>query len=422
MDIKRSFSILTFQISDKHRYYIEQLHYYSVLLLVLVLPYWGAWKLMKALAFVIFFSSLFTAKGKIKAFFSNKVIIALFLFILLTYISSLWSPSETIFTWEFKWAVHRFQYYFLLIPGIYFSSLSKERIKNIFFLMALAPLGTAIIYYLNVFGLTDLSFSEFGAKDSSLLTNYLVNNFFLAYSAIYFLHLSLSSFLKKEYKQFTLFFILEMIFVSSMFINPQAYSRLALLVFIIIAMITPLFYLKRKYSMMLMVLSLLFIAVFMSTNTKIQNGLNEVKTAIEENRYTTSWGARLGLIIVGVDIFKEHPIMGRGISDVTTSLVVYKEKHPEYGLVDSLVHFHNEHVTLLVQVGVIGYLLYLLFIFLFLKTPISDPLIDKLKYTYTMAFLLMQMGEQYFLFYNTTFFICLFFIFIILHGEREKEN
>lgn len=415
-------NILTFHISDKHRYYIEQLHYYSVLLLVLVLPYWGAWKLMKVLAFVIFFSSLFTAGGKIKSFLSNRVIIALFSFILLTYISSLWTPSETIFTWEFKWGIHRFQYYFLLIPGIYFSSLSKERIKNIFFMMALAPLGTAIIYYLNAFGLTDLNTDGFSGVNSSLFTHYLVNNFFLAYAALYFLHLSLSTLIKKEYKRFTLFFILLMIFVSSMLINPNMTSRLTLLVFLIVAMITPLFYLKRKHFVMIIVLSLLSITVFINTNTNMQRGIQTFKAAIEEDKYMGSWGNRLGFIMVGLDIFKEHPIMGRGISDTRKRIKSYAEENPKYFLHDGNRHFHNEHVNLLVQVGIVGYSLYLLFIFLFLKISISDPLINKLKYTYTIAFLLMQMGEHYFLFYNTTFFICLFFVFIILYGEREKES
>ncbi len=414
-------NISTFKISIKQRYYIEQLHYFSILLLVLILPYWGAWKLIGPLAFIIFITSLFSGKIQIKEFLSNKVIIALFSFILLTYISFIWSPAETIFTQEFKWGIHRFQYYFLLIPGIYFSSLTKLRIKNIFFIMALAPIGTAVIYYLNAFGITAIYPVGLGGNNP-IFTHYLVNNFFLAYSAIYFLHLSLNAFIKKEFKHFIVFFILLILFVSSMVIDPNMTSRLTLLAFLIVALITPLFYLKRKHSIILFVISVLFLAVFMNTNTSMKQGISTFKTAIEENKYSGSWGHRLGFIIVGIDIFKEHPIMGRGISDVREHVRVYAEENPKYFIGDKNRHFHNEHINLLVQVGIVGYLLYLLFIFLFLRIHISDFLISNIKYTYTIAFLVMQMGEHYFLFFNTTLLICLFFILIILYGERDKEE
>jgi O-antigen ligase len=199
-------------------------------------------------------------------------------------------------------------------------------------------------------------------------------------------------------------------------------ARLSFLVFILVAVITPLFYLKRKHSIVVFTLSILLIIVFMSTNTRMQQGLNTFKTAIEENRYTGSWGHRLGFVIVGLDILKEHPVVGRGVSDVRTRVVAYAEENPQYFLKDPARHFHNEHLQILVEVGMVGYLLYLMFLFLFLRLPISDPLINNLKYTYTIAFLLMQFGEHYLTFYATSLFIAIFFILVILYSEREKEE
>ena len=416
-----NFNLNTFDFLSKLQYYFSQLQYFSILLLVLLLPYWGAWKIMKLLVFIIFVSSLFAGSLKIKALLSNKVIMALFAFILFTYISSLWSPSDIIFTDEYKSTLNRYKYFFLLLPGIYFSSLSTKRIKNIFFIMALAPIGIACVYYLNAFGITNIYPISFGG-DSRMFVHYLANNFFLAYSSIYFLHLSLNAFIKKEYKHFTLFFILLMFFVSSMVIDPRMSARLSFLVFILVAVITPLFYLKRKHSIIVFVVSILLIIVFMSTNTRMQQGLNTFKTAIEENRYTGSWGHRFGFVIVGLDIFKEHPVVGRGVSDVRTRVVAYAEENPQYFLKDPARHFHNEHLQILVEVGIVGYLLYLMFLFLFLSLPISDPLINNLKYTYTIAFLLMQFGEHYLTFYATSLFIAIFFILVILYSEREKEE
>lgn len=416
-----NFNLSTFQISPTLQYYFSQLHFFSLLSLVLLLPYWGAWKIMKILLLVIFISSLFSGKINIKALLSNKVIMTLFAFIFLTWISFLWSPADIVFSEEFKLAVNRYKYFFLLIPGIYFSSLSKKRIKNIIFMMALAPVGTAVVYYLNAFGITNIYPTAFGG-DSRIFVHYLANNFFLTFSSIYFLHLSLNAFIKKEFKEFALFFILCILFVSSMVIEPRMSSRLTLLVFIVVALITPLFYLKRKHAIILFGISALFLVFFMNTNTNMKQGINTFKTAIEENRYTGSWGHRLGFIIVGVDIFKEHPVMGRGVSDVRARVVAYAEENPEYFINDPGRHFHNEHLHILVEIGIVGYLLYLGFIFLFLKIPISDPLLNKLKYTYTIAFLLMQFGEHYLMFSATSLFIGLFFILITLYDEIDKEE
>jgi len=416
-----NFNLSTFQISSTLQYYFSQLHYFSLFLLALLLPYWGAWKIMKLLLLVIFISSLFSGKVSVKALLTNKVIMALFTFIFLTYISFLWSPADVVFSEEFKMAINRYKYFFLLIPGIYFSSLSKKRIKNIIFIMALAPIGTAVVYYLNSFGITDIYPIVYGG-DSRIFVHYLANNFFLTFSGIYFLHLSLNTFIKKEFKEFTLFFILFVLFVSSMVIDPRMSSRLTLLVFIVVALITPLFYLKRKHSIILFIISVMFLALFMNTNPKMKQGINTFKTAIEENKYTGSWGHRLGFLIVGIDIFKEHPVMGRGVSDVRARVVAYSEENPEYFIKDPARHFHNEHLHILVEIGIVGYLIYLSFIFLFLNIPISDPLLNKLKYTYTIAFLLMQFGEHYLMFYATSLFICIFFILVILYGERDNEE
>jgi len=416
-----NFNLSTLQISPTIQYYFSQLQYFSILLLVLLLPYWGAWKLMKLLVFVIFISSLFSGSVKIISFLTNKVVMALFAFILFTYISALWSQADIFVNDGYTAAINRYKYLFLLIPGIYFSTLSQKKIKNIFFMMALAPIGTASIYYLNAIGVTAIYSPEFGGS-SSIFVHYLANNFFLTYSAIYFLHLALNALITKSYKAFFLFFILLFFFSSSMVIDPHMSSRLTLLVFIIVGLITPLFYLKRVYAVIVFIISLLIIIVFMNTNANMQKGLSTFKTAIEENKYTGSWGHRLGFVIVGINIFKENPVLGRGMGDVRARVLAYAEENPQYFIGDPARHFHNEHLFILVEVGVVGYTLYLLFLFLFLRMPISDPLINKLKYTYMIAFLLMQFGEHYLTFYATSLFIAIFFILVILYSEREKEE
>ncbi len=402
--------------------YLQPLQYMLIIAIVMTLPYWGLYSYFKYPTILLFLITLVTGQIDFKNIIKNKVILSLFAFILFTYLSVLWTSANPVFTWEFELNFDRFKYYFLLIIAIYSTSLTTKQIKSIFFIMALSPLYTVVVYYLNALGITHVYSALWYEGESKLLTHYLVNNFFILYSAIYFYILFFDNLMKKKYKLSILAAFLTILFFISLFIDTITTARLMILVFFMLIIIIPLFYLKRKQVIFVVLLSAVFAALFINTNPGMQKGLKTFSTAISEDKYTGSWGHRLGFAIVGIKIFQENPIIGRGISDVRERTLLFAKENPKYFIGDPGRHFHNEHIHLLVQVGIVGYSLFLLFILLFLRSSINDEFLHRLKYAFVFSFLLLMFGEHYLSIWTTSSFFALFIALILLYHKRELSE
>ncbi len=411
------------RIFTNNKTYLEPLQYMLIVAIILTLPYWGLHKYFKYPTILLFLLTLFMGQFDFKNIIKDKVFLSLSAFIIFTYLSVLWTSSNPVFTPEFKINLNRFKYYFLLIPTIYSIPLNTKQIKSLFFIMALAPLYTVIIYYLNTLGITHVYSALWSKGESNLLTHYLVNNFFILYGAIYFYILFFDNLMKKQYKTSIFAAFLTVFFFVSMFVDPVTTSRLMLLVFFMIIFVVPLFYLKGKHILLVILLSAGLVAVFINTNQGMQKGLNTFSKAISEDEYTGSWGHRLGFAIVGLKIYQENPIAGRGISDVRERTLLFAEENPKYFIDDPGRHFHNEHINMLVQVGFIGYFLFLLFIIFFLQLSINDAFLNRLKYAFIGAFLLMLLGEHYLTFGQTSYFFAIFIALMLLyHKQMLNEN
>jgi len=402
--------------------HLQPLQYMLIIAIIMTLPYWGLYSYFKYPTILLFLLTLVTGQIDFKNIIKNKVILSLFAFILFTYLSILWSPDSTVSNWELRWNIDRFKYYFLLIISIYSTSLTTKQIKSIFFIMALSPLYTVFVYYLNALGITHIYSSLFFKGESSLLTHYLVNNFFILYGALYFYILFFDNLIKKHYKISIFSALLAILYFISMFIDTPSTSRLILLVFFMLILIVPLFYLKRKHVLLVISFSIILAALFINTNPGMQKGMKTFSIAISEDKYTGSWGHRLGFAIVGIKIFQENPIVGRGICDVREKTILFAKENPKYFIGDPARHFHNEHINLLVQVGIIGYSLFLLFILLFLRSSPNDAFLDRLKYAFIFSFLLLMFGEHYLTIGSTSYFFALFVaLMLAFHKQELKE-
>ena len=401
---------------------LQQIQYIIIILIALILPYWSLWfSFFKPLSIILLLISLLINTKEIKNIIRNKIFISLSIFIIFTYLSILWTQYTPAYTPEYKLNFERFKYYFVLIPAIYMSTLNLNQIKNIFLAIAISPLGVIIIYYLNSFDITHIySFlyvSENG--DSHLMIHHLINNMFILFGAIYFYLQIFENILKKNYLKSILFLTLTLIYFISMFIDPKTTARLVILIFFVIMLIIPLFYLRKKYSILIILTSIILIAISINHIPRMQNGINELNRVVKHGEFTGSWGHRLGFAIVGLKIYQEHPIIGRGTSDVRVRTLEFADKNPKYFENDVSYHFHNEHINLLVQVGVIGYILFLLFIYLLLKVNIHDSFIKKTTYSFTLAFWMLMFGEHYLSIPTTSSFFALFIGLILLYEKKE---
>jgi O-antigen ligase len=391
-------------------------------LLILTFPYSISNSTVGVLSLLSFSIMLYQKSFDIKKFYKEPIIVALFIFIFFTYASSLWS-SIPIFdhSSDFQTGINRFKYYFLLLPSIYFSNFSRQTIKNLLWLIVLAPIPLVIIYYLNSVGLTHYYPQDFGGT-ATLIGHYLKENIFILFASILLYVHFLFSIKEKKLLHAIIYFILFLIFSTTLFIDTNMSTRLINLAFLSILFVGLFYIFKFKY----IFIPSLFIAVlsisFLLTNNKIQTGIQTFEQAIYKHEYTGSWGHRTAYALVGIDIFLEHPLFGTGINDIPSKIREYKKMHPNYFAGEDLIRLHNDHLLILDQVGIVGYLMFIYIIYLLIKVKLSNKKIEVFKNLFIISFMFIMLGEHYLTDKYSTNLFAIVIALVLLHKRLDEEE
>ena len=345
----------------------------------------------------------------------------LFIFILFTYISVLWSESPVLFNGDLQTNFGRFKYYFLIIPAIYLSNLSRRDINNIFIIIASAPALSIIIYYTNHLGISNI-FAAQNQNSNLILRHYLIQNFFILFS-ILFLYINIFFAIEtKKYNKLFLYLPLFLITCLSLVIDQRTDSRLIDLVFLIILFTVPFYYLPRKIYFPLLLILLITSSLLISNSSSFQRGIRNFTQAIESDIYLDSWGHRTGYTLVGIEIFKENPIIGRGINDISRPIYKMAEDKPEYFSGEFQRHFHNEHINIIVAVGILGYIALIYFLLLLFKLNIKDKNIHVFKNITIIIVFFSMIGEHYLSFKDTTIFLSILIALFITYKNIEQTQ
>ena len=404
---------------------MDSVFFYILGVFILTLPYnistwWvGAFSIMLILVTLTNPSR----KKSVSTIIHDRALQLLFVFILFTYMSVLWSESPVLFNGDLQTNIGRFKYYFLIIPAIYLSNLSKRDIHIIFVIVASAPALSILLYYTNHLGISDI-FTAQNQNSNLILRHYLIQNFFIVFS-ILFLYINIFSVIEtKKYGKLLLYLPLFLIASLSLVIDPGTDSRLMDLVFLLILITVPFYYLKPKIYFSLLFILLTASTVIITNSPSFQKGVNNFKQAIYTDTYTESWGHRLGYTIVGIKIFKENPVIGRGINDVSSQIQKFAEEQPKYFIGENLTRFHNEHINILVASGIVGYMLLIYFLLFLFKLNIKDKNIYVFKNITIIIMLFTMIGEHYLSLKSTTNFLSILFALFITYKnlEQTQEN
>jgi hypothetical protein len=358
----------------------------------------------------------------IKKFYKEPIIVALFIFIFFTYASSLWS-SIPIFDHnsDFRTGINRFKYYFLLLPSIYFSNFSKQTIKNLLWLIVLAPLPLVIINYLNSLGLIHYYSQEFGGT-ATLIASYLKENIFLLFASTFlFIHFLFNIKEQKPFKAF-IYFIVFCVFAIALFIDPKMSASSTDIALFLVLFISLFYIFKFKYIIIPSLLLATLSVTFILTNQKIQIGIQTFKQAIHKHEYTGSWGHRTAYALVGIDIFLEHPLFGTGINDIPSKIREYKKMHPNYFAGEDLIRLHNDHLLILDQVGIVGYLMFIYIIYLLIKVKLSNKKIEVFKNLFVISFMFIMLEEHYLTDKYSTNLFAIVIALVLLHKRLDDEE
>jgi len=404
---------------------VDSVFFYTLSVFILTLPYNISNWWIGTFSIILLLVTLANPSRKkaISTVLHERPLQILFIFILFTYVSVLWSESPALFNGDLKTNIGRFKYYFLIIPAIYLSNLSKRDIKNLFIVIASAPALSIFLYYTNYLGISNIIASS--TPNSGLIFRKdLIQNFYILFS-ILFLYINIFSTIEtKIYKKLFLYMPLFLIISLSLVIDPRTESRLMDITFLLILISVPFYYLPTKIYFPILLILLITSSLVITNNSSFQTGIRNLTQTIESDIYMSSWGQRTGYMLSGIEIFKENPVIGRGINDITRPINKSAEDKPKYFTGEFQRHFHNEHINILVAVGIIGYMLLIYFLFFLFKLNIKDKNINVFKNITIIIMFFLMIGEHYLSFKSTTnFFSILIALFITYkYLEKAQEN
>lgn len=401
----------------------DLIFFYTLAVFILTLPYnISRWWIgtFSIILFLITITNPLRIK-EVTTIFHERSLQILFIFIFFTYISVLWSESPTLFNGDFHTNIDRFKYYFLLIPAIYLSNLSKQDIKFILIIVSIAPALSIILYYTNHLKITNIIVTQVNVGNTILRPD-LIQNFFILF-AILLLYINIfSAFEDRKYKKLFLYSLLFIISCLSLVIDSRTDSRSIDLALLLILISVPYYYFRTKLYLIFLFIILTASALIIANSSTFQNGMKEFSMTIESDSYQGSWGHRTAYILTGIEIFMENPVIGRGINDVTNAIELSKIKHPNYFASAPHRHFHNEHINIAVAVGIIGYMLLIYFFLHILFLNIKNKFIYVFKNVTIIIMFFLMMGEHYLSFKSTTNYFSILVALFVTYKNLETQH
>lgn len=183
-------------------------------------------------------------------------------------------------------------------------------------------------------------------------------------------------------------------------------------------------FIKKKYLLgfgliiLLTSLPFVFYQFNSSFNTKMNYSKWDLGQFMENNGQNYSDSERLTSIIVGIDIYKDHPLFGIGTGDVNNEVKrIYKEKYPAYEYAKLP---HNQLVVTLASNGIVGLILFLGIYFfpIFYRKGYKDFLVTALSITVFLSFLVESTFETS---QGVTMYAFLFSFIFITHSKILAE-
>ncbi|HIF36787.1 MAG TPA: O-antigen ligase domain-containing protein [Candidatus Thioglobus sp.] len=403
---------------QKLRKSIDNINSYLLMLVAFFLPL----TVFGGNLFAVLIFLLWLIKADFKSDFhrlkNNKLIIAVFLYLLLHVIALLWTTDM-----ESGLYTLRKQLKFLFIP-IFMLFVKREHVKY-YILAFLASMSLSEIWSYGIFFELLPLYGGATLIDPIPLMSHITYNPFLAI-AIYLLSYyvlfdhSISKLKKITYS----FFIVTM--SINMFINGGRAGQVMYFAMLVILVFQ--YFPKNAFKATLVSLFVLLISFStFYTNSKIFS--DRVDIAVTElsdykNHTKSSTGLRISAAINSWDIIKENPIIGVGTGDYKNEFISASKKN---GLgIHNLLVIHNPHnmyVLIMVQFGLVGLfsMLYMFYTQIKIATNSNEEFVRKIGIALPLLYLLIMLSDSYLMTHMTGLLFIFISSFIYKDYEMDKQ-
>lgn len=352
----------------------------------------------------------------------NKFILTTFIFVGFSVLSLMWS-SDTLFALNYLR-----KYWYLLLIIVIFTSLDKKYIQYIFTAFLLGMFISEITSY----GIFFEVWTKEGVSshDPSPFVDHTSYSALLAFTTFILMYkIMLTTNLKWRIFYLLYFFTA----VSNLFING---GRTGQFIFFVGIMIIGFLNIKCKFraiSISLFGALFFFIGAYNVSpvfKTRMDYTLLDMKKMVFEDDFRGSLSARFALWKIGSENFLHSPLLGTGIGDEAQySQEDIKNYELEYFISTNgtfyYVDYHNAFVQYLVQLGIVGFILFLSLFYFIFKIKIDYWMYYHLKVLFLILFVLWSMiGLTLHLNTPMTFFVLFTAVFmrIAYYEKKESEN
>lgn len=191
------------------------------------------------------------------------------------------------------------------------------------------------------------------------------------------------------------------------------------------------FYLIKKYKKfsiktnLLLITSLIIILTIFLSNPRFNKTLKSIYASsmnINPNA-TSSHGVRLLVWKASLDLIKEAPVFGYGIGDYDIVLEDFYKTNKYKSALNGKLNSHNAYLSLMVQVGVVGLLLFLLmFCNLFFSFKFNGTTIKFMTQSLSMILFIFCMFESVLERYSGVLLISFFYCLLTIKASLSTNN
>ncbi|MDP3119859.1 MAG: O-antigen ligase family protein [Sulfuricurvum sp.] len=385
---------------------INQIFYYSALVFGFILSLSRAGISFFLLWFLILFLLQNNLKQRWDDIKTNPTLQAMSLFLGFIVISIFWSTN-------LNEAINQIRLYgyWILIP-ILAVSLKKEWLSNIITAFLLGMFVNEILMYGVFFDFWQIKGHTH--TDPCPFMNHIQYSIFLGVTAIILLNRLLSNRYTLRDKSAILVFFLTT--TTNLFISGGRTGQVAFLVSITLVVIIHYRASIKSFILFLLISSILFISAYSLLpifEGRVQQTVSDIQQQ-QEGIYNTSVGLRNGFWMIAYDAFKLNPLFGSGLGDYKDST---KEAlaNNKYNFEDAAINFfktsdyHNQHLMILIQLGLVGFSLMVWFIIKLYQIDIEDPELKEVSILSLTIFFISALAESLWI----AQFPIILFIFIV---------
>lgn len=305
---------------------------------------------------------LFILRGNvvfyIKQSFQNRLVRAFVYFFLIYVIGLLWTDDLK----HGLYAVKSIKYGLYLI--IFYSIIDGRYISKVISAFIIGMLISELLSYGMIFGILPwtcnidgvILYKAYAIGDPSPFLHHIHYGVALSFVVM----LLGQRIIYSHYSKFVKIFMSVFVVTASLNIFFTG-GRTGYITFLLLLIILASSYLKRYIFPIIIAISLLFSFVYFNSKTfegKVKQTQDSVKELVNKNpNFNTSIGQRIGIYYYAWDVIKKHPLFGVGTGDSMDE--IERNVPKKYSGIHAMPHEHNQFLSVLVSLGIVGLLFFL---------------------------------------------------------------